>query len=138
MGSSKRVLSGSAFRNVSQLMIWHFARQRSRATLRPTYWACLKIWRRLATPAKRGAPLALCAAVALLIAHKPWEWNVPRAEGVADGRNFWWAGAPNFLLMVALATSRTGGDAAFPQFVFRGQVPSGWFRPDPCGYALCR
>ena len=46
----------------------------------------LKIWRKQATPAKRGASilgsLAAMVAVALLIARKPWEWNVPASRGM--------------------------------------------------------
>ena len=99
----------------------------------------LKIWRKLATPAKRGAfilgSLAAMVAVALLIARKPWECNVPASRGmrIADyvGIYSWWAGAANFLLMVALAASARWWMRPSRGGLFRLPRPSfpGWFWP---------
>jgi hypothetical protein len=69
----------------------------------------LKIWWKQAPPSRRAAILlAVLAAggvLTLLIARKPWQWDLPRNMRLADYVRVysWWAGAVNCLLIALLA-----------------------------------
>ena len=89
--------------------------------------------------------LAAMVAVALLIARKPWEWNVPASRGmrIADyvGVYSWWAGAANCLLMVASGRERAVVDAALPWRPIPSSAaifPALVLAPDHCGHASLR
>ena len=99
----------------------------------------LRIWWKQATPAHRGAiilgSLAAVAALALLIARKPWQWNAPPGRGmrIADyvGIYSWWAGAANCVLIAVLAATARWWMRASHGGLFRLPRPSfpRWFWP---------
>ena len=99
----------------------------------------LKIWWKQASPANRAAiilgALAAAGALALLLAHKPWQWSPSPGRGmrIADyvGIYSWWAGAANCVLMAVLAATARWWMRASHGGLFRLPRPSfpRWFWP---------